>query len=135
MGGINFKNSFPNGAAQMFRTISVPVFDKAKSQSPVKIGQPVDVPGANDEKAQHTSIHPFDVGREIETSASSKRARTSNVPPMALMVDSKVLNLTSPRFSNLEMAGCFTPAFFASVIWECPYNSRRSFNLTPAVLR
>jgi len=65
-------------------------------------------------------IHPFDLNSEIGTSASSKCARTSNFPPSALIVAAKVLSFTSPRFSNREIAGCFTPAFLARVTWEMP---------------
>src|SRR5690242_3157055 len=112
----------------MFRPFAVPVLGKMESQGGVETCQPVYVLRSNDNQAQHKSIHPFDVDREMGTSASSKCARTSSFPPSALIVAANVLSLTSPRFSNREMAGCFTPAFFASVTWECPYNSRISFN-------
>src|SRR5437762_1091623 len=105
----------------------MPMPGKAESQSCVETGQPIYVLRSNDNEAQHESIHPFDVVREIGKSASRKCALTSNFPPSALIVAARVLSFTSPRFSNREIAGCFTPAFFASATWECPYNSRISF--------
>src|SRR4051812_46616350 len=99
----------------MFGSFAMPMPGKTETQGFVKADQPIDVLCSNDNKAQHELIHPLGVESDIGTSASEKWALNSNFPPSALMVAARVLSLTSPRFSNREIAGCFTPAFFANV--------------------
>src|SRR5208282_2021855 len=105
---------------------TVAMTNKIEPQGRVKTGQLFNITGPNYNEAQHKISYP---PTNNVTSESGKWALISTFPPNASTQDSSVLNLTSVRVSEREIADCLTPIVCAtSTCWR-PYNSRSVFNV------